>query len=480
MIQPLNRQTAAIAPPPPERIIQFGGGNFLRGFVDWIVEQLNAQTAFAASVVIVKPTPHGSYAALDAQDGLFHVRLTRGDAGRAASQTSLVSCVSRTVNPYQDYAAYLRLAHQPVIRFIVSNTTEGGIVYDPAVRLDDQPSASFPAKLTALLYERYRHFDGDPARGWIVLPCELIEGNGDQLKAIVGSYARQWDLPSRFNDWLDASCLFCNTLVDRIVSGFPHGDSAALFAELGFSDHLLVEGEWYHRWVIEAPAWLASELPVHETDLNVSIVDDVRPYHLLKVRILNGAHTAMVAPASFLGLETVRQAVEDPAVGAFVRQLVSVDIVPLLEAPDAAAFADAVLARFHNPAIHHRLASIAQNSLAKFRARLLPTLRAHAQRGTVPDRLVFVLATLIRFYRGDWQGVALPVSDDPALTAWLRQVWELDASTQAIAAQVLSNPALWGVDLSAIPQLTDRISAQLDRLETHSLDNLLLEHAHAP
>lgn len=208
-----------------------------------MVERLNAQTGFASSVVIVKPTAHGSYAALDAQDGLFHVRLTRADGGHASATTELITCVSRTLNPYHDYPAFLSLTRQPEIRFIISNTTERGITYDPDIRFEDQTSASFPAKLTVFLYERYQCFQGDPARGCIVLPCELIEGNGAPLQDILRRFAQRWELAPGFSEWLDQSCLFCNTLVDRIVSGFPQGDSEALFAPLGFTDRLVVEGE---------------------------------------------------------------------------------------------------------------------------------------------------------------------------------------------------------------------------------------------
>jgi tagaturonate reductase len=476
-MQLLNRQTVPVDKHFPERIVQFGGGNFLRGFVDWIVEQMNAQTDFAGSVVIVKPTPHGSYAGLDAQNGLFHVRLTGGEAGSPVTQTTLVTCVSRTVNPYSDYDAFLNLARQPAVRFIVSNTTESGITYDPAIRFEDQPSESFPAKLTAFLYERYRHFLGDAAYGCVVLPCELIERNGAQLKEMLLRYAELWQLAPGFISWLDQSCTFCNTLVDRIVSGFPQGDSAAISESLGCEDRLLVEGEQYHSWVIEAPAWLAREFPVHQTDLNVKIVDDVRPYHALKVRILNGAHTSMVAPGLFLGLDSVRQAIEHPVLGQFIRDLVYDEIVPSLDLPEAQPFADAVLLRFQNPFLHHRLASIAQNSLSKFKARLLPTLLVSAQRGKLPARIALVFAALIRFYSGEWRGVSLPVSDDPTQMAWLRQLWESGVSKREIAARTLSNDSLWGINLTEIPGLTERVSGCLGEMEVDTVEKLLLEQA---
>ncbi|MFN8531525.1 MAG: tagaturonate reductase [Anaerolineae bacterium] len=474
MLPPLNRHTARLEVRFPERIIQFGGGNFLRGFVDWIVEHLNAQTDFAGSVVIVKPTPHGTYDALDAQDGLFHVRLTKAEAGQPVTQTSLITCVSRTVNPYQDYDAYLQLAHQPAIRYIISNTTESGIAFDPTVRFEDQPSESFPAKLTAFLLERFQHFHGDMAYGCVVLPCELIEQNGDRLKAIVLQYADLWRLPSGFAEWLNSGCMFCNTLVDRIVSGFPQDESAAIFQSLGFEDRMLVQGEWYHSWVIEAPTQLASELPFHRTPLNVKIVDDVRPYHTLKVRLLNGAHTSMVAPGLFLGCSTVRQAIEHHALGPFIRALVFDEIVPTLNMPDAHTFAAAVLDRFQNPYIDHRLAAIAQNSLSKIRTRLLPTLLIYGQQGKIPTRIAFVAAAWIRFYAGEWQGQPLPISDESEQAVWLRQLWASGNTPRDIARQVLSNRGLWGTDLTILPGLADRIGSHLETLTPETIENVLL------
>lgn len=478
MLQPLNRQITHSENRFPERIVQFGGGNFLRGFVDWIVEELNTQTKFASSVVVVKLTPHGSYDELDAQDGLFHVRLTRSAAGQPVTETSLITCVSRSLNPYQHYESYLNLARQPEIRFIVSNSTESGLVFDPAARLADQPSDSFPAKLAAFLYERYRYFDGDTAYGCIVLPCELIERNGELLKAMMIKYVELWELPQGFSVWMESCCTFCNTLVDRIVSGFPQNDSAAIFRSIGFQDKLLVDSEWYHRWVIEAPEWLERELPFHETKLNVKIVDDIRPYYMLKVRILNGAHTSMVAAGLFLELETVRQAIEHPLLGRFIRDLVFDEIVPVLGMPDAIPFAEAVLDRFHNPFIQHQLTSIVQNSLSKMKSRLLPTILAYRESGKLPERLVFAFTALIRFYSGDWHGRKMPVNDDPILVSQLRQLWSSGISPSEFTARVLSDVTLWGIDLTEIPLLTERVSSVLTRMETESIESLLRDWMH--
>jgi tagaturonate reductase len=466
MLPALNRHSAEISRTYPERIVQFGGGNFLRGFVDWMVDILNEQTDFASSVVIVKLTAQGSYEALDAQDGLFHTRLHTLEAGELVTRTRLITCVSRSVNPYQDFEALLSLARQPEIRFIVSNTTEMGIAFDPESRFEDRPPAAFPAKLTRFLYERYRHFAGSAETGCILLPCELIEQNGNRLRQIVLQYADAWELEPGFADWVAQNNQFCNTLVDRIVTGFPQRESAAVLAQLGFDDALLVEGEWYHSWIIEAPAQLHEEFPVRQTDLNVRIVDDARAYRELKVRILNGAHTAMVPPGCFLGLTTVREAVEHPALGAFLRDLVYAEIVPSLPYEEAPQYADAVLARFRNPFIQHRLSSIALNMLSKFKARLLPTLIAYQSKyGQLPPRVVLAFAALLRFYRGEWDGQALPVQDDAGQVAWFRRQWEAGQTADALAAALLGNEALWGADLNTIPGLTAQIARCLERID---------------
>ena len=470
MLPRLNRQTAHITTAYPERIVQFGGGNFLRAFVEWIVETLNQQTDFASSVVIVKATPQGSYDDLIAQDNLYHIRLHDLQNSQSVTHTQIITCVSRTVNPYADYDSFLRLARQPEIRFIVSNTTEAGITFDPAAKLEDHPSVNFPAKLTAFLYERWRH----GLKGCIILPCELIEGNGDQLKQFVLQYAALWQLEPSFAAWIDSDNLFCNTLVDRIVSGFPKTGSEVVFQELGFEDRLLVEGEWYHSWIIEAPPTLAAELPIAQTDLNVKIVDDVRPYRTMKVRILNGAHTSLVPLGTFLGYETVRQAVEDPILGEFLHHLLFEEILPSLAMPDAEPFAEAVLARFRNPFIQHPLQSIALNSLSKFKARLIPSLIDYTnQHDQLPERLVLVFAALIRFYKGEWHGQPIPLNDDPAQIAWFRQLWESSVSARELSEQVLSKQSLWGTDLSTIPGLADQLAADLIRIDTEDIRLLM-------
>lgn len=465
-LKPLNRSTAAKPIIHPERVIQFGGGNFLRAFVDWIIDILNEQTDFASSVVIVKPTSGGSYADLENQEGLFHVRAHDFQHGELVTDTRLVSCVSRVVNPYSDFEAYLALARQPEIRFIISNTTEQGLTFAPNDTAAMTPPESFPAKLTLLLYERYRHFQGSAASGCIILPCELVEKNGQLLRDLMLRYSDQWGLEAGFKTWLMEHNHFCDTLVDRIVPGFPSTNSDVVLAQIGYADKLLVEAEQYHSFVIEMPASIRHELPVQQTRLNVLLVDDVTPYRLLKVRILNGAHTSMVATGYLLGLEFVKQAMDDPRLSKFIRALVFDEILPPLPIAESEreAFANAVLARFNNPFIQHKLLTIALNSTSKLKARIIPSLVEYTQeKGELPARLALVLAAFWRFYQGEWQGNQVPLSDDPAAIAAMQQPVEA----------VLANVTLWGQDLTLLPGLVDRVNEYVRRIDAEGIAPLL-------
>jgi tagaturonate reductase len=468
----LNRQNRAIQTRYPERIVQFGAGNFLRAFVSWIIEILNEQAAFASSVVVVKVTPDGSYQDLDEQDGLFHV-LTQGiQNGAYVSETKLITCVKRAVYPYLDYQAYLALARQPEIRFLISNTTEAGIRYDPNDQVSDQPPACFPAKLTHFLYTRYQHFAGAADKGCIILPTELVENNGAQLREMILRYARQWQLASGFSGWIAKHNTFCNTLVDRIVTGFPDEQAESLQQQLGFEDRLLVAGEPYLSWIIEAPPSLREELPIEQTTLNIKIVPDANPYRVTKVRILNGLHTSMVMIGYLIGLRAVRECVEHPALAQFLQDEVAQEIIPALNLPEAelSQFARDVFDRFRNPSIQHQLLTIAVNSSAKVRTRLLPSILAFRQkRQTLPARLVLALAAFIRFYKGEWRGEAIPLQDDAAVLGWFKTIWQPDHTPEQRVAAILGNHSLWGDDLNDIPGLHAQVCAYLERIDAEGM-----------
>lgn len=474
----LTRQTAHITTTHPERIIQFGGGVFIRAFVDWIIQHLNEQAAFNSSVVIIKPTPQGSYDQFNLQEGLFHVQLHGLQDGTLVTDRKLIACVTRAINPYSEYDSYLALARQPDIRFIISNTTETGLTFASDDKLTDTPPASFPAKLTAFLYHRFQHVEANPSKGCIILPCELVEQNGDKLKNLILQYADLWQLPPAFKQWIEASNQFCNTLVDRIVVGFPKSNSQSILENIGFNDQLLVEGEQYHSWVIEAPQSLQTEFPVNQTNLNVKIVDDVERYRQTKVRILNGAHTSMMPIGYMLGLETVRQAIEHPWISTFIHDLVYDEIIPAFDNPDdnLKHFAHDVLNRFRNPFIYHPLINIALYSISKFRIRLVPSLLGYyARYNTPPHHIVFAFAALIRFYKGESNGATIPLNDDPAITAWFHEQWQSSPDIHTLVDHVLSSTTLWQQDLGQLTGLAGLLTTYLTDMDHNGIQSAI-EH----
>ena len=466
--RPLNRATAHAPQVHPVRAIQFGAGRFLRGFFDWMVDRLNQEGHYRAAVAVVRPTDQGPYQELLEQEGLFHVVLRGLQEGRPVEEIALVGCVADAIQPYQAYEAFLALAALPTVRLVVSNTTETGIRFQPEPFPTDRPAETFPGKLTALLYRRFQHVEGAPQGGWILLPCELIQDNGQRLREAVLQYAAHWDLPSEFHAWVERACLFCNTLVDRIVTGWPQEGADALWDRIGFQDRLLTVAEPYHLWAIQAPEWVAQAFPAAEAGLNVHFVQDITPFRERKVRLLNGAHTAMTPLGLLAGLETVGQVVEDPELGPFIRALMEEEIVPSMDLPptELRAYVAQVWDRFRNPFLRHRLADILLYSISKWRVRLLPTLLAYTERfGQVPPRTVLALAGLLRLYRGAGQGRPLPIQDEAEPLARIQAAWAQGGPPETLAAQLLQDPRLWGQDLSAISGLVSAVARALERLE---------------
>ena len=471
-LPPLNRQTANAPVLYPERVVQFGGGNFLRAFVDWIIQCLNEQADFASSVVMVKPTAGGSYDQFNFQEGLFHVQLHGLQNGKLVKERTLISCVTRAINPYEDYSSFHALACQPEIRFIISNTTETGLAFVAEDRLTDAPSSSFPAKLTAFLYHRFQYFQADPTKGCIVLPCELVEQNGRQLQQLVLKYSDLWQLEPTFKQWIENNNQFCNTLVDRIVVGFPKTNSDRILEEIGFNDPLVVEGELYHSWVIEGPQSLQHEFPVDKTTLNVKIVDDVEGYRQTKVRILNGAHTSMTPLGYLLGLRTVRESIEHSHLGSFIESEIYDEIIPALGDPndELMHFTKETLNRFHNPFIEHQLINIALYSVLKFRTRLIPSLISYESRfHKLPKHIVFAFAAVIRFYKGEWNGQIIPLKDDPEIISWFDKQWRSTSDIHTLVEKVLSNETLWQQDLTRLNGLVDLMTCYLSEMEPDKL-----------
>ena len=470
--------TVAVGPrqPLPERVLQFGEGNFLRSFADWMIDGMNAGGRFGGGIVIVQPIAAGLAEKLNEQGGCYTV-LSRGMVdGQAVTERNLVTSVTRALNPYSEFAAYRTLAAQPDLRFVVSNTTEAGIAYDPEAYAPEAPQSRFPAKVCAFLYDRFKAFQGAGDKGLVFLPCELINHNGRMLKQHVIHYAQDWRLGEAFLHWLVEANTFCDTLVDRIVPGYPAAEAASICAELGYDDKLITVGEHFHLWVIEGPAWLAEELPLAKAGYNVIVTSDMQPYRNRKVMVLNGAHTASVLAAFHAGLDTVEQMMSDPQAGEFVRRAVDDEILPTLDMDAAGkeSYAVAVIERFRNPFIRHELLSISLNSVSKWKVRVLPSLKAFQERfGRLPDRLAFSLAALLNFYRGAPQadgslgglraGKAYPIRDDVPILAVFAACRGL--APAAYADRILGESSFWGEDLRRIPGLAERVARDLAAIE---------------
>ncbi|MBE6238978.1 MAG: tagaturonate reductase [Bacteroidales bacterium] len=463
----LNRATAD-AGRYPTRIIQFGEGNFLRAFVDWIIWNTNKKTGFNAGVTVIQPIERGMVDVLNSQDGLYHVNLQGIDKGEVVDSIQMIDVINGGLNPYTDFEAYLALAEDPDIRFVISNTTEAGIAFDPACRLEDRPASSYPGKLTQLLYHRYQHFNGDLSKGLMMLPCELIFLNGKELKSCIYKYIELWQLGEGFTTWFEQACGVYCTLVDRIVPGYPKDTIAQIHERIGFEDKLVVKGEIFHLWVIEAPQSVADEFPADKAGLNVLFVPSEAPYHERKVTLLNGPHTVL-SPVGYLsGLDTVRECVEDPQIGRFVRKVMYEELLETLNLPkeELTAFADSVLERFMNPYVKHFVTSIMLNSFPKYKTRDLPGLKTYLERkGELPKGLVLGLAAIITYYKGGRRGndEIIP-NDDVANVALLKDLWASE-DVRKVAEGVLGAEFIWGEDLNAIPDLTEMVTSYLELIQ---------------
>lgn len=473
---PIRRHPALLTTDRPIRILQFGGGHFLRAFVDWMVEVLNRETDFNGGIAIIKPTAGGDYSELKAQDGLFTVVLDGIKNGKQVAEKTLVTAVQKVINSYTEWEAYLNLAKNPEVRFIVSNTTEAGIRFRSEDKFDGAPPGEFPAKLTVWLHHRFQHFGGDASKGCILLPCELIENNGTALKKCVLQYADHWKLGGNFKDWITSANFFCGTLVDRIVSGYPREKADEIQKALGYRDELLVAGEQYHSWVIQAPEAVEKELPFSQTGLNVEFVDDLVPYREMKVRLLNGAHTAMVPVGYLAGIRLVSEAMQNERISGFIASFLREEAAPTLDFPEEVKhkFVAEVLDRFRNPILKHQLISISLNSTSKFVARLLPTLKDYLARNEkLPERIVFGFSALIRFYKGEVGGEDIPLKDDSKVldvmaTEW-RKYEEKKLSLTEFVTSILKNTSVWNEDLTQINGLVEKVAENLRDIEINGI-----------
>ena len=461
-------------PVRPIKIMQFGEGNFLRAFIDWIIQNLNDDGAICSDVAVVQPMPFGRVKELKEQDGLYTLRLEGIDNGEKVKKSRVIDVIGDLINPFEEYEHYLSYGESEDLQIIISNTTEAGIALDPTDTDFTVCPKSFPGKLLALLKRRYDRFNGDMSKGLAIVPCELIDNNGDELYKCLTELAKICGMDEKFIEWLQKANHFTSTLVDRIVPGYPRGEIEAIQKETGYIDNNIVKGEIFHLWVLKKEPFVQSVLPADKTGLNVIFADSIKPYKQRKVKILNGSHTAMVPVAYLCGIDTVGEAVNDPVIGKFVRDFVFEEVNPTIDLPQdqMVAFANSVIERYQNPFIRHELMSIALNSTTKFRTRLLPTLQDYVRiKGELPLHLIFAFAALVEFHKGKRGDADIELKDDPAFLKRWAELWaDFDGDYKKLAKAALGWKDAWEVDMNTIhPEITATVAKYLQAMDTKGM-----------
>lgn len=464
----------------PVKVLQFGEGNFLRAFVDYMIDIANEQGTFDGDIVLVKPIEFGSLERFHNQECQYTVQLRGNVDGEAKKINRVVTSVSDAVDAYEEYEKYAEYAKLDSLRFIVSNTTEAGIVYDDTDRFELNPPKTYPGKLTKFLFERYKHFNGAADKGLVMLPVELIDDNGLHLKECVLKLAKLWNLEEGFTAWLNDACVFTSTLVDRIVTGYPRDEAEELCKEFGYQDDLIVTGEPFALWVIESDKDISEELPLPKAGLPVIFTDDHHPYKQRKVRILNGAHTSFVLASYLCGNDIVLQSMHDDLILNFIKATIFDEVIPTLTLPkqDVIDFANAVLTRFDNPYVKHAHLSIALNSVSKWRARCMPSFLDYIKKeGKLPTHLTFSLAALMAFYTGTEirdkalighrNGEEYQILDDAAVLEFFAANSSKDEDVYTKA--VLSNVDFWGQDLTALPGVEEAVASYMKEIRANGM-----------
>ncbi len=451
----------------PEKVLCFGEGNFLRAFTAVVVQNLNDNVGFNGSIVLLQGVENGMSGMINAQNGLYTV-IERGAVnGKAVENFKLIDSVSRCIDPYKNYDEYLKLAENPELKLIVSNTTEFGICYDEKEEEGQQSYRNFPAKLADFLLKRYDYFKGAPDKGLIVLPCELIENNGEKLKGCVLRYAKKWNLKSGFIEWFEKNIVFADTLVDRIVSGYPKAEADEICQKLGYVDNLLDVCEPFFLWVVQTNDARVKQIPFEKCGLDIIVTSDFQPYRTRKVRILNGAHTMSVLAGHLCGLETVEQLVKDKTFNAYIRKGLFEEIVPSFSGESLKKYAEDVIGRFFNPFLNHKLLSIALNSISKFKTRVLPSIKDYAQKfKKAPGVLSFSLAACFEFYKT--AGGA--VQDEKA---YLDEVAKIEDVKTFMKSKVL-----WDEDLTAVDGLCEAVEKSYDNIKKQGVKDAVKELIH--
>ena len=467
----------------PIRVVQYGGGNFLRAFVDYFFDLANEQGLFNGSIAIVESLPNSNVDRFKGQDCQYTLQLRGNINGEKYVETRVITSIAKAVTVYFDYEEYIALAREEELRFFVSNTTEAGIVFNANDKFEDKFGVTFPGKLTQFLYERYVTFNGDRNKGLIMLPVELIDDNGIVLKKYVLQYAEMWNLPEDFRKWLEEACVFTSTLVDRIVPGYPRDEKEEICAQLGYNDDLLDTAEPFALWVIESPVDIRDELPLDKplegkTNMDIIFTDNQKPYKQRKVRILNGAHTSFVLASYLAGHDTVKESMDDALVRDFMNETIQKEIIPTLTLPvdELKQFADAVVDRFNNPFIKHALLSISLNSVSKWRARCMPSLLGYVEKfGKLPKNLSFSIAALLAFYKGheivdgaligSRNGEEYKIMDDPEVLEFFKENCELPA--EELVTKYLSNEGFHGQDLTRVEGLVAEVTRGLENIRKY-------------
>lgn len=468
----------------PVKVLQFGEGNFLRGFVDYMIDIANEKGEFDGDIVLVKPIEFGTLDRFHAQESQYTVSLRGIVDGKPTIQNRIVTSVTDVVAAHEEYEKYSAFAKLDSLRYIVSNTTEAGIVYDENDKLEMCPPRSFPGKLAKFLYERYKHFNGAVDKGLVMLPVELIDDNGIHLKECVLKQADNWNLEEGFRTWLNEACIFCSTLVDRIITGYPRGEDEKLWEEWGYKDELIVTGEPFALWVIECPKDISGEFPLDKAGLPVIYTDNQKPYKQRKVRILNGAHTSFVLASYLAGNDIVLESMQDKTVYNFMYKTIFDEVIPTLTLPkkDLVDFAEAVITRFNNPYVKHALLSISLNSVSKWRARCMPSFLGYIEMNKeLPKHLTFSLAALMAFYTGTEirdkalighrDGQEYNIMDDRAVLEFFAA--NCEKPSREFAQNFLSNTEFFGQDLTKIDGLVDAVAGYLDEIASKGMRKTL-------
>lgn len=456
----------------PIRVLQFGEGNFLRGFVDYMIDVANEKGVFDGNIVVVKPITFGNLNMFHQQDCQYTLQLRGRVDGEPQVLTRVVTSIADAVDAYEEYEKYRSYSELDTLRFIVSNTTEAGIVFDETDKLSDNPPKSYPGKLTKFLYERYSFFKGDLEKGLVILPVELIDDNGIELEKCVKKFVSLWQLPKEFETWLDEACVFTSTLVDRIITGYPRDEVEQIWEELGYQDNLLNTGEPFALWVIESKKDISKELPLPEAGMQVVFTDNQKPYKQRKVRILNGAHTSFVLASYLAGNDFVAESMNDTLISKFMLDTIYEEVIPTLSLPkeDLEQFASAVIDRFNNPFIKHSLLAISLNSVSKWKARCLPSFLGYYEKNNIlPKHLTFSIAALLAFYDsadlkegvliGKRNNQTYEIKDDQEVLEFFQN--HAGSSAEDLTKAYLSMESFHGMNLSQIPQLNQVVAEYL-------------------